>query len=137
MTPPRNHRRVVAVSSLLVVLVITAVALALFARRGSGENPEAARPAAAARTLVVFRDGEPSPSVTPITLRVQLISGALEGADATVLTDEDCAADDVGISHCRNRLRLGNGTEIVVRHPHDMMKIPCLKPGEPVRLAVA
>lgn len=136
MTPPRNHRRVVAVSSLLVVLVITAVALALFARRGSGENPEAARPAAA-RTLVVFRDGEPSPSVTPIVLRVQLISGALEGADATVLTDEDCAPDDVGISHCRNRLRLGNGTEIVVRHPHDMMKIPCLKPGEPVRLAVA
>ena len=85
----------------------------------------------------VFRDGEPSPSVTPTVLRVELISGAPKEGNATVLTDEDCTPDDAGISHCRNSLRLENGSEIVVRHPHDMMKIPCVEPGEPVLLVAA
>ena len=136
MTSPRNRRGVVAVSCLLVVLVITVVALALLARRGSRERPEADR-SAATRTVTVFRDGEPSPSVTPTVLRVELISGAPKEGNATVLTDEDCTPDDAGISHCRNSLRLENGSEIVVRHPHDMMQIPCLEPGEPVLLVAA
>lgn len=136
MTSQLNRRRVVAGSGLLIVLVVTVVALALLTRRGSGERPATAR-SAATRTVTVFRGGEPSPSVTPTVLRVELISGVPREGNATVLTDEDCTPDDAGISHCRNSLRGDNGAEIVVRHPHDMMKIPCLEPGELVLLVAA
>ncbi len=54
------------------------------------------------------------------------------GVPAEVLTDEDCAPDSSGISHCRNALRLEDGRTIVVRHPHDMRQVPCLTPGERV-----
>jgi len=54
------------------------------------------------------------------------------GVPAEVLTDEDCAPDPSGISHCRNALRLEDGRTIVVRHPHDMRQVPCLTPGERV-----
>ena len=57
--------------------------------------------------------------------------------DATVLSDEDCAADVMGISNCLNRIRLADGSEIAVRHPHDMRKVPCFAPGEPVRVVPA
>ncbi len=54
------------------------------------------------------------------------------GVPAEVLTDEECAPDSAGISHCRNVLRLEDGRTIVVRHPHDMRLVPCLTPGEGV-----
>ncbi len=89
------------------------------------------------RTLLVFTGGEPSPSSEPTMLRVQVVGGVLAGGTATVLSDEECEPDVAGISHCLNRLRLANGSEVVVRHPHDMMKIPCLEPGEHVQLVAA
>jgi hypothetical protein len=57
--------------------------------------------------------------------------------DGTVLSDEDCAADAMGISNCLNRIRLEDGRTIAVRHPHDMREVPCLAPGEPVRVVPA
>jgi hypothetical protein len=41
------------------------------------------------------------------------------------------------ISRCRNVMRLEDGREIVLRHPHDMSRVPCLAPGERVRLLPA
>jgi hypothetical protein len=38
------------------------------------------------------------------------------------------------ISRCRNEVSLADGTRVVLRHPHNMSKVPCLAPGEHVRL---
>jgi hypothetical protein len=43
----------------------------------------------------------------------------------------------MGISNCLNRIRLEDGRAIAVRHPHDMREVPCLAPGEPVRVVPA
>jgi hypothetical protein len=77
----------------------------------------------------------PSPSNSD-GLRAKLVSGTMPTAavEATVLTDEQCQPDAHGLSHCLNRLRLPDGSEIRVRHPHDMTLVPCLAPGEHVRL---
>jgi hypothetical protein len=53
---------------------------------------------------------------------------------AEVMTDSDCAPDARMISRCRNLMRLAGGRQIVLRHPHDMTRVPCLAPGEQVRL---
>ena len=53
---------------------------------------------------------------------------------AEVMTDSECAPDARMISRCRNVVRLASGRQIVLRHPHDMTTIPCLAPGERVRL---
>lgn len=53
---------------------------------------------------------------------------------AVVETDENCAPDIYGISHCLNQLRLANGRTIEVRHDHNMARFPCLKPGETVQV---
>ena len=53
---------------------------------------------------------------------------------AEVMTDTNCAPDAEMISRCRNVMRLADGRQIVLRHPHDMTQIPCLAPGERVRL---
>jgi hypothetical protein len=51
-----------------------------------------------------------------------------------VLTDEDCEPDAQGISHCRNVVRLPDGSKVVLRHPHAMMEVECMEPGEKVLL---
>lgn len=125
--------------SFLIASVLVAAATAglmLTAQADRRDHPEAAR-SAGARTLLVFTGSEPSPSTSPTSLRVQLVSGSLSADGAVVLTDENCAPDALGVSHCLNRLRLPSGAELVVRHPHDMMDIPCLEPGESVRLVDA
>ena len=53
---------------------------------------------------------------------------------ADVMTDTDCTPDAQMISRCRNVMRLEDGRQIVLRHPHNMTRIPCLAPGERVRL---
>jgi hypothetical protein len=69
-------------------------------------------------------------------LHAKLVSGTMPrvATQATVLTDEQCQPDAQGVSHCLNRLRLPDNSEIEVRHPHDMSKVPCLAPGERVQL---
>jgi len=49
-----------------------------------------------------------------------------------VLTDDRCQADSTGVSHCLNTIRLTSGRTITVRHPHRMMDVACLAPGEHV-----
>jgi len=89
------------------------------------------------RTLVVKRGGaEPPPSRPGRAMHALRLRGRVPARStmATVTSDEDCAADAHGISHCLNRLRLGEGRRLIVRHPHAMSQVPCMTPGERVRV---
>ncbi len=90
------------------------------------------------RTLLVSR-GQPSVSRPGVRLHGRLVGGRMPHAamKGTVLTDEDCAADMRGISNCLNRIRLADGREISVRHPHKMSEVPCFAPDERVRVVPA
>ena len=85
---------------------------------------------------VVLRRGTVSPSPPGSVLNTQLTTGAMPPGRTTavVLTDEDCEPDAAGVSHCRNRLLLAGGRRIVVRHYHKMSVVPCLSPGEEVKI---
>jgi hypothetical protein len=88
------------------------------------------------RTVLVF-DREPkAPSPSATDLHAGLEKGRLRDGtvEATVLTDEDCAPDRHGVSHCRNVVQLVGGRTLVLRHPHEMHRVPCLEPGETVLL---
>lgn len=53
----------------------------------------------------------------------------------TVLTDENCVPDRQGITHCKNMLSFtGGGGTIIVTHNHKMTEVPCLAPGEVLRI---
>ena len=117
---------------------ILVVALVAGCGGESSSSPAGAQAtdAGAMRTVRVF-DREPSsPSPSPSNLHAGLEKGKLPNGPvvATVLTDEDCAPDGQGISHCRNEVSLPNGRIVVLRHPHAMHQVPCLAPGERVRL---
>lgn len=90
------------------------------------------------RTVIVQRGREPAPSEPGEAMRAVLVRGALPaGATAaTVTSDEDCAPDARGVSHCLNRLLLPGGRKLVVRHPHRMAEVPCMTPDERVRILV-
>ncbi|MDE2135696.1 MAG: hypothetical protein KGM97_04240 [Alphaproteobacteria bacterium] len=53
---------------------------------------------------------------------------------AVVQTDENCAPDIYGNSHCKNRLQLASGGDITVQNSHNMQIYPCLKPDEVVEV---
>jgi hypothetical protein len=99
------------------------------------DDPAHARPRFV-RTLTVSAVKEPPPSASANDMRAVLIDGELphNAIEATVLSDEDCEPDKDGVSHCRNRLRLRGGSELTVRHPHRMHDVPCMTPGEIVRM---
>lgn len=86
------------------------------------------------RAVLVTPEAEGLPH-KPGALPVSLVEGTLPPGAlyARVLTDEDCAPDAAGVSHCLNRIEVA-GTEIAVRHHHRMHDAPCLSPGELVRL---
>lgn len=126
----------VLVAVLLAILVSAGVGLAI--ERASRSHTVAVDPHGT--VLPIQRQLQisslmPSPSNSD-GLRAQLVSGTMPTAavEATVLTDEECQPDAQGLSHCLNRLRLPDGREIQVRHPHDMTLVPCLAPGEHLRL---
>lgn len=110
----------------------------LLAGCGGGSEAELPVPhlvteSAPLRTVLVGKSGAPDAG-GPI--RAGLIEGRMPGATTTavVLTDTDCTPDFAGISHCRNELRLADGSTIAVRHHHDMQRYSCLSPGERVRV---
>ena len=90
---------------------------------------------ASARTVAVSR-AMPMPSAHERRLSAMLEHGAMPDRPvmADVMTDTNCAPDAEMISRCRNVMRLADGRQLVLRHPHDMTKGPCLAPGERVRL---
>lgn len=97
-------------------------------------TPEA-RPAQ--RTLVVGGANEALPGLSENSgvLISSLIEGDLpaDAALATVVTDTNCAPDEQGVSHCLNQLEFGT-TQVLVQHHHKMSEVPCLTPGETVRV---
>ena len=88
------------------------------------------------RTVLVSSERMPAPSAPGSVLHALLVSGAVPGSTtrATVLSDRDCAPDARGVSRCVNAMRLQDGRTLTVRHPHRMMNVPCLEPGERVRV---
>lgn len=98
----------------------------------SAAVPEAARTVTISTTM-------PAPSAHARRLSAMLEAGALpdEPTMAEVLTDTECAPDAQMVSRCRNEMRLADGRRIVVRHPHDMGRVPCLAPRERVLLVPA
>lgn len=57
------------------------------------------------------------------------VAGRIE---ARVLTDTDCTPDAQRLSHCHNKLALPDGSQITVIDNHEMMRHPCLKPGDKI-----
>ena len=135
-----------ALVSMLVAVVGLAVVLGgswvIFGRdQGDGARYVSEHPVAApeqARTVAISTS-MPAPSAHARRLSAMLESGEMphEPMMAEVLTDTDCAPDADMVSRCRNEMELQDGRRIVVRHPHDMRHVPCLAPGEQVRLVPA
>ena len=105
------------------------------AEPGDGEQDSAED----VRTLLVSTSGEETISAPREALRASLIEGEIGVGPmtATVLSDENCAPHAEGISHCRNELRLSDGSALTVRHNHDMAEVPCLAPGERIMVVPA
>lgn len=126
----------IALAGLALVAVALGVALsggdrAAVPSGAAGSDSAHARPAAM-RTLMVSARREPAPSLPGSTMRALRMRGPVpvRAAVGTVMSDEDCAADARGVSHCVNRIRLASGHVLTVRHPHRMADVPCMTPGE-------
>jgi hypothetical protein len=125
----------------IAVLAVAAGALTLAVRGDRGNDspaPVSEHPQAipvSARTVLVSRT-MPMASAHPRRLSAMLEEGAMPDGPmiAEVMTDSDCTPDAQMTSRCRNVMRLADGRTIVLRHPHNMTSIPCLAPGERVRL---
>lgn len=107
--------------------------------RDDGEAPLAAAthsPAGAPRTVSIAASSAGASPSTAGELRAWRVAGRTPSTPttATVLTDDDCAPDRAGMSRCLNELRLRGGGRLKLRHPHRMSEVPCLEPGEGVRL---
>lgn len=148
----RSGGRIYILAGIVIALFI-ALGVALSATRAT---PQAARTPAAphfvdtsesehhaagsGRTVVIAGLGETVPGISGETgpLMTNLVSGTLpdSATQATVRTDENCAPDQAGVSHCLNALDLG-GEQVVVQHHHQMSLTPCLTPGEVVNIVTA
>lgn len=53
----------------------------------------------------------------------------------TILSDTDCAPDADGINHCKNEIRLEDGSVLKGVNNHRMSVNRCLKPGETVKVS--
>lgn len=78
----------------------------------------------------------PMPSAHARRLSAMLEEGSMprHATAGEVLSDTECAPGKDMISRCRNEVRLADGSTVVLRHPHKMADVPCLAPGETVRL---
>ncbi len=64
---------------------------------------------------------------------VEVVQGHISGAIAGIVkTDTDCMADSTGLSHCHNLILLANHQLIMVVYTHNMNRVKCLDPNQPV-----
>ena len=131
-------RTLLAVGLLAIAMAVAAAIVGV--GRGDGDTTQlvsehGATVPAVARTVTVSR-AMPLPSAHERRLSAMLEAGDMPDATtmAEVMTDSDCTPDAEMISRCRNVVRLEDGREVVLRHPHRMSEVPCLAPGELVRL---
>jgi hypothetical protein len=122
------------------------VALGLAAQPPAHESPGAASGAASgaapgavpaeprAAPRLVHLTTAPDAVSTATRIVAVLLSGPMphETVQATVMTDENCDPDAQGYSHCRNDVRLADGSVLHLRHTHRMGMVECLIPGEHV-----
>ena len=122
--------------SLVAGLAVSAGLLAAVLLPGGSEPSGDSTGEIAMRTVRVSAVPDDSISESARSLRAWRVRGAMPGGPtmATVSTDEDCAPDQEGISRCLNELRLDDGGALVVRHPHSMHQVPCMSPGERIRV---
>ena len=97
------------------------------------------QPLATVRTVLVSGVQPADISRAGQPLQTVLVAGTMpsQPSMATVMSDENCAPDSQGVSHCTNRLRLDDGSQMTVMHPHRMAEVPCLAPGERISLRAA
>ena len=128
-------RRAILAAALLGAAAVVLMAILLPGGSGTSSNhlPEGE---AAMRTVRVSVTPSDAVSDSPHSLRAWRVRGSMPASPtmATVRTDEDCAPDERGISRCLNELRLDDGRTLVLRHPHSMARIPCMSPGERIRV---
>ena len=151
--PPKGGASARPLIIAIAVVAVVAIAIIVAATRSTAQPAQQASAphlvdlsqqdhhgAPSGRSLVVARLGETVPGISGETgpLMTTLVRGQYpDGAShATVRTDENCAADAEGVSHCLNELDLGGAT-IVVQHHHKMSLTPCLTPGETVNVMTA
>jgi hypothetical protein len=132
--------RSLLVAAFVAVVIVSAGTWALLGPHTGGgmSGPRSEHPVAipeTARTVTVSVT-MPGPSAHERRLSAMLEKGTMppEATMAEVMTDTECAPDGKMISRCRNEMRLADGRTMVLRHPHDMSKVPCLAPGERVLL---
>lgn len=133
-------RRWIWMLGLAWIVIGAALGMVALSQRGPSSEPaERAAPEAVLRTLIVS-DALPVAASTPNgPLHALLLSGEVGAtpAVATVLSDENCQPDAQGYSHCLNRLEMPGGEMVEVSHTHRMSEVPCLFPGERVRVRSA
>lgn len=131
-----------ALVGLVGLAVIVAAIVVVMSQGASPSTPATAVPhyqTTTLRTVVLTAGAEVSRGQGVVL--AQLVGGTIPaGADRlAVLTDENCAPDGDGVSHCLNRVRFsgpqGEG-EATLQHHHRMAEEPCLAPGETVILSV-
>ena len=121
-----------------VIAFLAAVMIGSGGTRQAAPRDPAHTAPPATRTLVVSATTAPVSQPGGV-LHGRLVEGRMPHAAmmGEVLSDGDCAADLHGVSHCRNAVRMADGHMIVVRHPHSMASVPCLTPGERIRIRPA
>ena len=110
------------------------------ATRPAAATEDDSPPATEPRELVVSTTrGTDGVSTPEGPLHASLMEGTMAASPmmATVLSDANCAPDAQGLSHCRNELRMADGSALTVRHVHRMAEVPCLSPGEEVLVVPA
>ena len=134
----RTRLPLLALVSFLALVAVGGAWALLVRSSGTGTRYVSEHPTAVPETarIVTISARMPQPSMHARRLSAMLEAGPMPHAPmmAEVLTDTDCAPDERMVSRCRNEMHLANGHRIVLRHPHDMSKVPCLAPGEQVLL---
>jgi hypothetical protein len=104
------------------------------ARPQTHAAPSAGASAAPAGLRVVRLTTSPDAVSSETQTIAVLLAGAMPHGtvQATVTSDENCAPDAQGYSHCSNDLRLADGSVLHLRHNHPMATVACLAPGEKV-----
>ncbi len=137
-----NRRLAIALSGAVILIAASIVAFSTGERDGKVRKASDVAPAhghaqaTGPRTLVVARRDRSAMSRPGQIMNASLVKGRLpSGATlAQVETDEDCAPDAQGVSHCTNRLKTVDGRSLTVVHPHRMAEVPCMTPGEQVKV---
>jgi hypothetical protein len=145
--PRPASRSPLAIATAAAVALAGLVAVLVAVSGGGGSSPAPAvapgghvttqGPQDAARVVQVSRDPTDSSEPADGPAHVQLLSGTMPAAAvmATVTSDENCAPDTMGASHCLNRLQMPDGSTMSVRHNHMMgAGVPCLAVGDRVQV---